>query len=118
MLAFFPTLYEYERSKQGLGAEDRQRLRVLKAIPVLDAFHHWLLLKCQQATDGSAAAIAIGCSLKRWGASPASSTTCPSTRTTLRTESGRLRWDEQAGCWPARSRRAARCSGSEPASIS
>lgn len=67
-LSFFRTLYEIERTAQRLGAEDRQRLRVLQTRPVLDTFHRWLLLKRQQATDGTAAARAIDYSLKRWDA--------------------------------------------------
>jgi len=67
-LRFFRTLYDIERTAQSLGAEDRQRLRVLQTRPVLDTFHRWLLLKRQQATDGTAAARAIDYSLKRWDA--------------------------------------------------
>lgn len=67
-LRFFRTLYDIERTAQTLSAEDRQRLRALQTRPVLDTFHRWLLLKRQQATDGTAAARALDYSLKRWDA--------------------------------------------------
>jgi transposase len=67
-LSFFWTLYEIERTAQTLSVDERQRLRVLQTRPVLDTFHRWLLLKRQQATDGTAAARAIDYSLKRWDA--------------------------------------------------
>ena len=67
-LTFFRTLYDIERTAHRLSADERQRLRVLQTRPVLDTFHRWLLLKRQQATDGTAAARAIDYSLKRWDA--------------------------------------------------
>ena len=67
-LGFYRTLYELERAAQALSALERERLRALQTRPVLDTFHRWLLLKRQQATDGTAAARAIDYSLKRWDA--------------------------------------------------
>ena len=46
----------FARRAQELGADDRHRLRQRETRPVLDTLHRWLLLKRQQANDGTALA--------------------------------------------------------------
>jgi transposase len=67
-LAFFGALYDVEREVQELGADDRRRIRQLKAQPVADDLQAWLLLQRQRVPDGSATARAIDYSLQRWAA--------------------------------------------------
>ena len=65
-LKHFAALYEVELQVRELDAEQRQRLRQLRARPIADRFHDWLLLQRQKATDGTAIAKAIDYSLGRW----------------------------------------------------
>jgi transposase len=67
-LAFFGALYDVEREVQELDADDRRRIRQLKAQPVADDLQAWLLLQRQRVPDGSATARAIDYSLQRWAA--------------------------------------------------
>lgn len=67
-LTFFRTLYDIERRAQALDADERHRLRQRESKPVLDTWHRWMLLRRQQATDGTALARALDYSLKRWAA--------------------------------------------------
>jgi hypothetical protein len=46
----------------------RQRLRQLRARPIADSLHQWLILHWQKVPDGSATAKAIDYSLNRWEA--------------------------------------------------
>ena len=67
-LGWFTALYEIERLAQDLDADQRRRLRQLKARPIADTLHEWLTLQRQRCTDGTALAKAIDYSLKRWQA--------------------------------------------------
>lgn len=67
-LALFGALYEVERLAAELDAEGRRRLRELRAKPITDTLHEWLILHRQRTTDGTAMAKAIDYSLKRWEA--------------------------------------------------
>jgi hypothetical protein len=67
-LQYFVQLYEVEREVQDLDADERRRIRQLKARPVADAFSRWLQLQRQKVPDGSATAKAIDYSLNRWAA--------------------------------------------------
>jgi transposase len=62
------TIYEIERELKNLDSDERQRIRLLRSAPVMDALHRWMLLTRQKITDGSATAKALDYSLKRWGA--------------------------------------------------
>lgn len=61
-------IYEIERELKNLDSAERQRIRQLRAAPVMDALHRWMLLTRQKITDGSATAKALDYSLKRWSA--------------------------------------------------
>ena len=65
-LKLFGLLYDVEREVRDLDAEQRRRLRQLKAKPVADTLHAWLLAQRQKVPDGSATAKAIDYSLGRW----------------------------------------------------
>ena len=67
-LSFYGALYDIERIARELDADERQRLRTLKSRPIADTLHEWLVLQRQKATDGTAIAKAIDCSLGRWQA--------------------------------------------------
>jgi len=67
-LRFFTAIYDIERTGQALDVDQRTRLRVLKTKPIMDTFHEWLVLRRQQATDGTGIAKAIDYSLNRWSA--------------------------------------------------
>jgi transposase len=67
-LKHFAALYEVEQQVRELDAEQRQRMRQLRARPIADKFHDWLLLQRQKATGGTAIAKAIDYSLGRWPA--------------------------------------------------
>lgn len=61
-------VYEIERELKELSPDERQRVRQVRAKPLLDALHRWLVLTRQKITDGSATAKALDYSLKRWTA--------------------------------------------------
>lgn len=65
-LKFFIQLYEVEREVQEHDADERRRIRQLKARPVADTLHAWLTAQRQKVPDGSATAKAIDYSLGRW----------------------------------------------------
>ena len=67
-LTFFGAIYDIERTAASLNADERQRLRRLQTKPILETLNRWLVLKREQATDGTALARAIDYSLKRWAA--------------------------------------------------
>lgn len=59
-------LYEIEREVQDVGADERRRIRQLKAKPVADMLHAWVSGQRQKVPDGTATAKAIDYSLGRW----------------------------------------------------
>ena len=63
---FFIQLYEVEREAQSVDADERRRIRQLKAQPVADTLHTWLTAQRQKVPDGTATAKAIDYSLGRW----------------------------------------------------
>ncbi len=69
-LVLFGALYEVEAraAEQKLDAIGRQRLRQLRARPIVDALREWLILHRQKVPEGSATAKAIEYSLGRWEA--------------------------------------------------
>lgn len=67
-LALFARLYEVEREVAELPADERLRIRQLKARPQADALHAWLTAQRQKVPPGSATAKAIDYSLGRWPA--------------------------------------------------
>jgi transposase len=67
-LRFFGRLYDIEREVQDLDADERHRIRQLKAKPVADDLQAWLLLQRRKVPEGSATARAIDYSLNRWPA--------------------------------------------------
>ncbi len=67
-LKLFGALYDVERLARELDADQRRRLRELRARPIADTLHDWLVLHRQRATDGTAMAKAIDYSLGRWQA--------------------------------------------------
>ena len=67
-LKYFVQLYEVERKVQDLDADERRRIRQLKARPVADALGKWLTLQRHKVPEGSATAKAIDYSLNRWAA--------------------------------------------------
>ena len=67
-LKFFVQLYDVECEVQVLDTDERRRIRQLKATPVLDLMHAWLITQRQRVPDGTATAKAIDYSLNRWAA--------------------------------------------------
>lgn len=67
-LALFARLYDVEREVADLPAEERLRMRQLKARPAADALHAWLIAHRQKVPPGSAPAKAMDYSLGRWSA--------------------------------------------------
>ena len=69
-LVIFGALYDTETcaNEEKLDAIGRQRLRQLRARPIADSLHQWLILHRQKVPDGSATAKAIDYSLNRWEA--------------------------------------------------
>jgi len=67
-LALFGSLYDIERDIQDLDADDRVRIRQLRARPITDTLYQWLLVHKQKVPEGSATAKAINYTLGRWGA--------------------------------------------------
>ena len=67
-LKLFGALYDMEREVQGLDADERVRIRQLRARPIGDTLKQWLILHRQKVPDGSATAKAIDYSLNRWPA--------------------------------------------------
>ena len=63
---FFAQLYEVEREVRALDADERQCIRQVRARPLADALHAWMIAQRQQLPEGSATARAIDYSLKRW----------------------------------------------------
>ena len=63
---FFTQLYEVEREVRALDADERQRIRQVRARPLADALHAWMIAQRQQLPEGSATARAIDYSVKRW----------------------------------------------------
>ncbi len=61
-------LYGIEREAAELDIDARQRLRDVKARPILERLHAWLLARRTQVPNGSGIARAIDYSLKRWSA--------------------------------------------------
>jgi len=67
-LKLFSALYEVEREVGQVDADQRRRIRQLKARPIADTLLQWLTLNRQKVPDGTAIAKAIDYSLKRWAA--------------------------------------------------
>ena len=67
-LGFFGDLYDVEREVRDLDADERRRIRQLKARPVADDLFAWLMAQRQKVPPGSATAKAIDYSLNRWAA--------------------------------------------------
>jgi len=67
-LEFFGELYKVEQEVHELDVDERQRIRQLKAKPIADDLHAWLLAQRQRVPEGSATAKAIDYSLNRWEA--------------------------------------------------
>jgi transposase len=67
-LKFFGKLYEIESEIRELDVDERCRIRKLKAKPIADDLHAWLLAQRQRVPEGSATAKAIDYSLNRWKA--------------------------------------------------
>ena len=61
-------VYDIERETKELPPDERQRIRLQRSKPLLDALHQWMIVHRQQITDGSATARALDYSLRRWGA--------------------------------------------------
>jgi transposase len=67
-LTFFGDLYDVEREVQALDVDERKRIRQLKARPVADHLHAWLIAQRHKVPEGSATAKAIAYSTNRWAA--------------------------------------------------
>jgi len=65
-LEYFGKLYGVEREVVELDADERRRIREVKARPVADQLHAWLTRQRQVVANGSATARVIDYSLKRW----------------------------------------------------
>ena len=61
-------VYDIERETKELPPDERQRIRLQRSKPLLDALRQWMIVHRQQITDGSATARALDYSLRRWGA--------------------------------------------------
>lgn len=58
-------VYDIEPEVRELAPDERQRIRLSRSRPVVDALHQWLRLTRQKVTHGTATAKAIDYSLKR-----------------------------------------------------
>jgi transposase len=67
-LKFFTALYEIERDMADLKPDQRREMRQVRAQPVADALHVWLVDQRRWVPEGSAIAKALDYSLKRWDA--------------------------------------------------
>lgn len=67
-LKLFGALYDVEREARDMPCDERLRLRQTKARPAADLLDAWLIANRQKVPDGSATAMAIDYSLKRWAA--------------------------------------------------
>lgn len=67
-LKLFGALYAVEAGLQDLDADERRRIRQLRARPLAEALHQWLRLHRLKVPEGSAIAKAIDYSLGRWAA--------------------------------------------------
>jgi transposase len=67
-LHYFTALYEVEREASELSVDERYQLRQIKAKPIADALHGWLIAHRQKVPDGGTTAKAMDYSLKRWSA--------------------------------------------------
>ncbi len=65
-LKLFGALYDIEREIKEVPADERLRIRQLKARPAADLLHAWLTANRQKVPDGTATAKAMEYSLKRW----------------------------------------------------
>ena len=65
-LGYFGQLYEVEREVHELDADERRRIRQLKARSIADGLRAWLIAHRHKVPDGSATAKAIDYSLNRW----------------------------------------------------
>ena len=57
-------VYDLERETEELPADERQRIRLQRSKPLLDALHQWMIVHRQQITDSSATARALDCILR------------------------------------------------------
>ena len=67
-LEYIKHLYEVERQTKDLPPDKRQVIRAVKARPLADALHQWMLAQRTKVPDGSGTARALDYSLKRWAA--------------------------------------------------
>ena len=67
-LKLFGALYDIEREIREVPADERLRVRQLKARPAADLLHAWLTANRQKVPDGTATAKAMEYSLRRWAA--------------------------------------------------
>lgn len=65
-IEFIGQLYGIEREVKDVAAEDRFRERRMRAAPVAQALHRWLLEYRPKVPDGSATTKAMDYSLNRW----------------------------------------------------
>jgi transposase len=67
-LQFIGSLYTIEAQSKHLSIEDRKMIRTEKSVPILNAFHDWLIHTRVNTANGSASARAMDYTLKRWPA--------------------------------------------------
>ncbi len=67
-LQFIGSLYTIEAESKPLSIEERKRVRAEKSVPILKAFHDWLIHKRVNTANGGASAKAMDYTLKRWPA--------------------------------------------------
>jgi len=61
-------LYDVEHNIRSLAAETRLQQRRIRAAPVADALHDWMLAQRVRVTNGTATPKALDYSLNRWTA--------------------------------------------------
>jgi len=61
-------LYAIEAEAKTHSSEQRHVLRQSQALPIIDAFYHWLVAQRQRVPKGTVTAKAIDYTLKRWSA--------------------------------------------------
>ncbi|MCA7890123.1 IS66 family transposase [Burkholderia contaminans] len=67
-LKYYGELYAVEREVAELTPDRRREVRQLRARPIADALHQWMLAQRKLVSEGSAIAKALDYSLRRWGA--------------------------------------------------
>ena len=65
-LGFIQKLYRVERKAKDMSPEERHKIRQKESIPLMDAFHKWLIKRSSQVPPKGLMGKAIGYTLNQW----------------------------------------------------